>query len=108
MQSGMEGGGAVGGLGIVIYLIMMACGIGSLVCWILVLINIFKESVGLGVLGIICWLFVFIYRWGDVFECGIRKVMIWWTVFFVGSVVLQFVAIAVIGAGAAAAARGGA
>ena len=97
----MEANGEIGLIGMLLYLLVGLCGIGSLVCWIIVLIQIFKENVGLGILGIICGLFAFIYGWVKAAEYGIQKVMVWWTVFFLGSIVLQILAAAVIGGMAA-------
>jgi len=67
----------------------LVCGVGALVCWILVLVKIFRDSVGLGVLGIISiGIFTFIYGWMKCEEYHIRKVMTWWTVFLAGGNVL--------------------
>ena len=95
MEAGAQG---IGALGIVLYGLVIVCGIGSVVCWIMTLIHIFRENVGLGILGIICGLFAFIYGWVKVGEYGNKKVMTWWTVFFLGSIVLQVLAVAVVGA----------
>jgi hypothetical protein len=55
-------------------------GIGSLICWIMVIVKIFQEgSVGLGILAIICPLFAFIYGWMKVNEYGIRNIMLVWS-----------------------------
>ena len=85
----------MGPLGILAYI----CWIGSLVCWIIVLVKIFQDSIGLGILGILCGLFAFIYGWVKVGEDGIKKVMIVWTVLWLASIPLYALA----AAGAAAA-----
>ncbi len=54
-------------------------GIVSIVCWILVLIKIFKDSIGLGILGIFCGIFAFIYGWIKSSEYDIKNVMFIWT-----------------------------
>jgi hypothetical protein len=54
-------------------------GLGILVCWIIVLIQMFKTSVIHGILGLICGLYAFI--WGWMHASGqLRTVMILWTV----------------------------
>ena len=97
---------AVGGASMAILAALILLSIGSLVCWIMVLIHIFKENVGLGVLGIFCGLFAFIYGWVKVGEYGIQKVMLAWTLCFAGSIVLQIINVAVIAAAAASGAGG--
>ena len=82
----------------VVYALAMVCGIVSLVCWIMVLVKIFQDSVGLGILGIICGLFTFIYGWVKVREYGIQRLMLVWTLAIVAGIVLQVLLVAVIGA----------
>lgn len=60
--------------------LMGLSGIVSLVCWIMVLIRIFKENIGLGILGIFCGIFAFIYGWVKVKQYNIKNVMVAWTV----------------------------
>jgi len=71
--------------------LLVLVGIGSLVCWIMVLIKIFKDNVGLGILGIFCGLFTFIYGWVKAKEYQIQKVMLAWTVLIVVSTILSMV-----------------
>ncbi len=67
----------------------------SLVCWIKVLIALFKkEGAGLGILGILCGIYTFIWGWMKSTELGLRKTMMWWTLTLVVSVLLWFVVIA--------------
>ncbi|NQT93847.1 MAG: hypothetical protein HQ559_13895 [Lentisphaerae bacterium] len=76
--------------------LMVIVGIISVVCWIMVLIKIFKDNVGLGILGVVCGLFAFIYGWVKVKEYAVKKIMIVWSIVFVVSLVLN-----ALGAGAA-------
>ena len=62
-----------------------AAGIGSLICFILVLVKMFQN--GQTVLGIVCivccgigGLIAFVYGWIKSGEWGIQKVMLIWTV----------------------------
>lgn len=56
-------------------------GIGSLVCWIMVLIKMFQNDKPLiGVLGILCSLWAFIWGWMKAGTLGLKKVMMIWTV----------------------------
>ena len=72
------------------YALALATGITALVCWIMVLIQIFKSGqTGLGILGIFCPLFTFIYGWMKAKEFGIKNIMIIWSVAVVLSVVVN-------------------
>ncbi len=67
--------------------LMYLLALGSLVCWILVLIRLFKaKGVGHGILGIICGLYPFIWGWIKAKELGLTKIMIAWTACWVLSV----------------------
>jgi hypothetical protein len=56
-------------------------GLGSLICFILVVIKLFKEKGVLhGILGIICSLYTFIWGWMESGRLKIQNVMIVWTV----------------------------
>lgn len=62
----------------------------SLICWIRVLIALFKNAgVGLGILGIICSLFAFIWGWVKSGALGLRGTMIAWTISIIGMMVVQ-------------------
>lgn len=69
------------------------CWLGTLVCWVMVLIKIFKDNVGLGILGIICQLFAFIYGWVKAAEYGVKKIMLYWTILLIGGMVLWFIGV---------------
>ena len=60
----------------------------NIVCWIMVLIQIFKhQQIALGIIGIICGIVAFVYGWVKANEWGIRNVMLAWT----GSIVAQII-----------------
>ena len=92
-------GTAAAGGSVILLVLLCAISLVSVVCWIMTLIKIFKQNVGLGILGIVCGLFAFIYGWVKTKEFDNKKVMIAWTVAFAGTIVLQ-----ILGAGAAFAA----
>jgi hypothetical protein len=74
----------------VLQILAILVGLGSLVCWIFVLIKIFQDgNVGLGIVGIICPLFAFIYGWMKANEYGIQKVMLIWTVLIVAGIAVN-------------------
>jgi len=76
-------------------LIVIALTIVSLVCWIKVLIVLFKKAgVGLGILGIICGLFAFIWGWMKHKENGLTKVMTVWTITIVIMIPVNFMSTA--------------
>ncbi len=68
-------------------IVLAAASVVSFVCWIMVLIKIFKENVGLGILGIVCGLFPFIYGWVKVKEYDCKNVMLAWSAAFVVSII---------------------
>lgn len=52
----------------------------SLVCAIMVLIQLFKkEGVGLGILGIFCGIYAYIWGWIKSKELNLKNVMLGWT-----------------------------
>ena len=70
-------------------------GIGSLICWIMILIKLFQEKGVLhGILGIICGLYPFIWGWINVGRLNVKNIMLIWTVCIVLGIILN-------GAGAA-------
>ena len=87
---------AIAGIfGLLISLIMVAVGIGSLVCWVLVIVAAFQneDSPLWGVLSIVlCGLGAFVIGWIKHQEWGIQKVMIIWSLLIVTSIVLQVLA----------------
>ena len=65
-------------------------GIGSLICFILVVIKLFKkEGVGLGILGVICALYTFIWGWINHKKQDITTIMIIWSVLIVISLIIN-------------------
>ena len=67
-------------------------GIGALICFILVLIRLFKkEGVGLGILGIICALYTFIWGWINHKKQKISNIMLIWTILTIIALVLNYV-----------------
>ena len=73
-------------------------GIGSLICWILVLIRLFKAKGALhGILGIICGLYPLIWGWINVKALDIKNIMVAWTACIAIGIPLNMMA----GAGAA-------
>ncbi|MBD3387105.1 hypothetical protein GF407_19530 [candidate division KSB1 bacterium] len=71
-------------MGALYYLLSIA----NLVCFILVLIKLFKkEGVLLGILGIICGLYTFIWGWINHKKQGITNIMIIWTILVIIQVV---------------------
>ncbi len=73
-------------------ILVIGISIVSVVCWIMTLIKIFKESVGLGIVGIICGLFAFIYGWVKSKEYDNKKIMVIWTIAIVVSILLNVAA----------------
>lgn len=96
MDPSAQTAATAGILGIVFLAAYFVVAIISLVCFIKVLIALFKkEGAGLGIVGIVtCGIYPFIWGWMKSTELGLKKTMVWWTICVVGSIVLWFVAIA--------------
>lgn len=64
-------------------------GLGMFICWIFVLIQMFKTSVVQGIIGLICGLWAFIWGWMHA-TGNLRTVMLVWTILLIVSIVLGF------------------
>jgi hypothetical protein len=74
---------------ILVSLFAILVGLGSVVCWIIVLTKLFpSEGAGMGILGILCGLYAFIWGWQNKETVG-PTIMILWTVFAVIGLVLR-------------------
>lgn len=74
----------------VLSILAIVVGIGSLICWIMVLIKLFQEKGVLhGILGIICALYPFIWGWMNAGRLNIKNVMIVWSVCIVLGIILN-------------------
>ncbi len=72
-------------------IIALLVGLGSLICFIIVLIKLFQNEGALkGILGIICGLYTFIWGWMNADKLGIKNIMIIWTLLILVSLVLNF------------------
>lgn len=62
-------------------ILSIIAGIGSLICWIMVLIKMFPAEGALkGILAIICALYAFIWGWINASRFNLKNVMIAWSV----------------------------
>jgi hypothetical protein len=74
----------------VLTILAVVAAIGSIICWIMVLIKLFQEKGVLhGILGIICALYPFIWGWMNTGKLNIKNVMIIWTVCWVLGIILN-------------------
>lgn len=65
-------------------ILALLCGLGSLVCAIIVLIKLFQEKGALhGILGFLCGLYTFIWGWMNAGRLGIKNIMIIWTILII-------------------------
>lgn len=72
-------------------ILAMLVGIGSLICFIIVLIKLFQNEGALkGILGLICGLYTFIWGWMNADKLGIKNIMLIWTVLILIQLVLNF------------------
>lgn len=95
MEPSSQTAAAAGIVGLIVMVVFAVIAIISFVCWIKVLIALFKkEGAGLGILGILCSIYAFIWGWLKSTELGLKKTMVWWTICIVGAVILWFVAAA--------------
>lgn len=78
-------GGMVGILALIV-------GLGSLICFIIVLIKLFQNEGALkGILGLICGLYTFIWGWMNAGKLNLRNIMMIWTVLIIIQIILNFV-----------------
>lgn len=69
-------------------ILSIIAGIGSLICWIMVLIKMFPAEGALkGILAIICALYAFIWGWINASRFNLRNVMIAWSVCILLSII---------------------
>ena len=61
-------------------LLTLVLAVVAIVCWVKVLVLMFKTHVGLGILGILFTPFAFVYGWVKAKTCKIVGLMILWTV----------------------------
>jgi hypothetical protein len=74
----------------VLTILAVVAAIGSIICWIMVLIKLFQEKGVLhGILGIICALYPFIWGWMNAGRLNIKNVMIIWTVCWLLGIILN-------------------
>lgn len=73
-------------------LISLCLGVGSLICWIIVLIKQFQTAgVVHGIIGIVtCGIWTFIWGWMNASNLNIKNIMLIWTVLIVAGVVVRF------------------
>jgi len=74
-------------------LLAMLMSLGSLICFIIVLIKQFKTAGAVhGIIGIItCGIWTFIWGWMNAGKLGIKNIMMIWTLLFILSIVLNVV-----------------
>lgn len=71
-------------------LLASLCGLGSLVCLIIMVIPLFQEKGALhGILGIICGLYTFIWGWMNATRLGKKNIMLIWTACIVGGIIFN-------------------
>jgi hypothetical protein len=72
-------------MAILSYLVML----GSLICWVMVLIKMFPAEGALkGILAVICGLYAFIWGWMNATRFNIKNIMLAWTACIVLSMAL--------------------
>lgn len=87
---------AAGILALILLLLSIGAGIASLVCFILVVIEMFKRNeTGIGIATIVLTvctgfgtLLAFVYGWVKASEWGLKKVMVAWTILLVVNIAL--------------------
>jgi len=100
----------VAALGILFLLLAAACGIGSLVCFIMVLVKMFQNDQT--TMGIVCivlalctgigGLIAFVIGWINASKWKIQQLMMIWTGCFIGTLVLYVIAVVIAAAAAPA------
>ena len=73
-------------------ILAMCVGLGSLICFIIVLIKLFQNEGALkGILGLICGLYTFIWGWMNADRLGIKNIMMIWSLLILVNIILGFV-----------------
>ncbi len=69
----------------------MVCGLGSLICFIIVLIKQFQNAgVVHGIIGIVtCGIWTFIWGWMNAGKLGLRNIMLIWTALWLLAIILN-------------------
>lgn len=68
----------------------MVLSLGSVVCFIIVLIKLFQNEGALkGILGLICGLYTFIWGWMNATRLNIKNIMLIWTVLLILAAVIN-------------------
>ncbi len=81
-------------MGALFSLLAVVIGIGSVICWIMVLIKMFQAEGPLhGILGIICSIYALIWGWMHADQHGLRKIMQIWTALIVVGLIVNFILI---------------
>jgi hypothetical protein len=82
-------------MAVILGVVSMIAGLGSLVCWILTLIKLFtEEGVLQGIIGIICGLYALIMGFVRMQQWAHQTVMIAWSICLVLSIVCNVIAAA--------------
>lgn len=77
-------------MGMILGLLSMLVGLGSLILFIMVLIKLFQAKGPLhGILGLICGLYTFIWGWMNVDANNNRQIMLAWTGCIIAGIVLN-------------------
>jgi hypothetical protein len=70
-------------------ILYMVAALGSLICFIIVLVKMFQNAGVLqGILGLICSIWCFIWGWMNAGKLGIKNIMMIWTILIVLCIVL--------------------
>ena len=86
-------------MSVLVGLLASLLGLGSLACFIIVLVKLFQdEGVGQGILGLICGIYTFIWGWQNAKRLDINTIMLIWTILAVAALVLRLLQMFAFGA----------
>jgi hypothetical protein len=72
-------------MGILLMLLVLV----MIVCWVMVLIRMFKDAGAVhGIIGILCSLYAFIWGWMNSGKLGLRNIMLAWTALLILYIIL--------------------
>ncbi|HJQ70539.1 MAG TPA: hypothetical protein VKA70_16295 [Blastocatellia bacterium] len=72
-------------------LLLIPIWIGSLICFIIVLIKLFQNEGALkGILGLICSLYTFVWGWMNSTKLNLKTIMLIWTGLIILGLIVQF------------------
>ncbi|HEX8144898.1 MAG TPA: hypothetical protein VF553_20180 [Pyrinomonadaceae bacterium] len=80
-------------MGSILAILAVVCLIGSIICFIMVLIKMFQNGGAVqGIIGLVCSLWAFIWGWMNAGKLNLRNIMMIWTALLILYAILMIAA----------------